>query len=178
MGFKDRIAVVTGAGSGIGLETAAMFAERGTKVVGISIVPAEEKVFFERINAAGGEGIFLVGDVSKPADCQRFVDAAVEKYGKIDYLCNIAGIVAGGNCVETSEETYRKIMEVDVFGTFMMCKLTIPVMLANGGGSIVNISSIVGYRAVKDRCAYSVAKAAVIGLTNSIAADYIRQGIK
>ncbi len=69
-------------------------------------------------------------------------------------------------------------MDVDVFGTFQMCKLTIPHMLKNGGGSIVNVGSVAGYRAIKDRCAYSIAKAAVIGLTNSIAIDYIRQGIK
>lgn len=178
MGFKDRVAIVTGAGAGIGLETAAKFAERGTKVVGIARSLSSEETFFERINAAGGDAIFLIGDVAKPGDCERVVNAAVEKYGKIDYLCNIAGVVAGGNCVETSEETYRNIMDIDVFGTFQMCKLTIPHMLKKGGGSIVNVASIVGYRAVKDRCAYSMAKAAVIGLTKSIAIDYIRQGIK
>lgn len=178
MGFNGKVALVTGAGAGIGLATAIKFAKLGVKVVGNSIVPAEEKIFLEAIHQAGGEGMFLVGDVSKASDCEMLVGKTVEKYGRLDILCNIAGIVIGGTCVSMSESDFVRSLQVNVVGIFLMSKYAITEMLKTGGGSIVNIGSVAALCGVKDRSGYSASKGAVVSLTKSTAIDYIRDNIR
>jgi NAD(P)-dependent dehydrogenase (short-subunit alcohol dehydrogenase family) len=178
MNFKDKVVLITGAGSGIGRKTAIMFAERGAKVAVNDISEDRGKETVKIIKDQGEEAIFILGDVSSPKDAERIIKEVVNAFGKIDILVNNAGIVVYGKVEDTSEEDFDKTMIVNVKGPFFLSKYAVMEMKKQGGGVIVNVSSEVALRAIPERCAYSVSKGAILALTKSLAIDYAKDNIR
>jgi NAD(P)-dependent dehydrogenase (short-subunit alcohol dehydrogenase family) len=177
--LDGKVALITGAGSGIGRASAILFAQEGAKVAVADYVPAGGQETVKMIKDSGGEAVFIEADVSKTADVQRMVNATVEAYGRIDILFNNAGI--NGPLVRTaeaSEEDWDRIININLKGVFLASKYSIPVMLSGGGGAIVNTASIAGFMASPYDAAYSASKGGVIQLTKSIALEYAHQNIR
>ncbi|MDI3525109.1 MAG: hypothetical protein PWP42_359 [Candidatus Atribacteria bacterium] len=176
MNFQDKVVLITGAGSGIGRKTAIMFAKRGAKVAvnDISLERGSETVTL--IQSEGNEAVFVAGDVSTEA--QKIVEETVRVFGGLDILVNNAGVVPYGNVEETSEEDFEKTMAVNVKGPLLLSKYAVQEMKKRGGGVIVNVSSEAGLIGIPRRCVYSVSKAALLGLTRSLAVDYVDYGIR
>jgi len=128
MNFKGKVVIVTGGGSGIGLETVKQYARAGANVVANSRRPAHEGIIKQIFDDAGVEGIFALGDITKPEDCKNIVDAAVKKFGRIDILANVAGMVHSGYLLDATEEDLMFAMDVNVKGTFSMMKYSVEQM--------------------------------------------------
>lgn len=178
MNFKDKVVLITGAGSGIGRKTAIMFAERGAKVAVNDISEERGKETVEMIKSNGGEAIFILGDISISSEAERIVKETIDTFGRLDILVNNAGIVLAGKVENTSEEDFDKTMAINVKGPFLLSKFAIQQMKKQGGGVIVNVSSEAGLKGIPDRFAYSVSKGALISLTKSIAIDYAKENIR
>lgn len=172
MRLADKVAIITGAGAGIGRSTALLFAREGAKVVVADRDPHLGAETVSLIKAGGGEAIFVQVDVSRAADAERMARTAVETYGKLDILVNNAGIYMQANAVETSEEDWDRILDVNLKGVFLCSKYCIPEMIKGGGGSIVNVGSEAGIVGIKNQVAYNVSKSGVIALTRSMAIDF------
>lgn len=178
MKLENKTALITGGGTGIGKVTALLFAREGANVV---ITGRREAKLKEVVDEAAKEGLkldHLVSDVSSEKDCKAAVDYAVGKYGKIDILFNNAGVLYTGTTHETDTGTWDKIFDTNVKGTYWMSRYTIPVMLKNGGGSIVNNSSVAGLNGFPGLAAYTASKGAVTLLTKTMALEYADKGIK
>jgi NAD(P)-dependent dehydrogenase (short-subunit alcohol dehydrogenase family) len=181
--LKDKVAIVTGAGSvlpgmGNGKATAIVFAREGAKVMAVdyNLEAAEETK--KMIDEEGGECITFQADVSKASDCQKMVETCIQKFGRIDILHNNVGIGQWGGVIETAEETWDKVMAVNVKSMFLTGKYAIPQMLKQGGGSITNIASVGAIRFTLPNCAYASSKSAIIALTRDIALEYADKGIR
>jgi len=171
MRLKDKVCIITGASSGMGLEAAKLFAKEGAKVVRTDIK--------EGPDVAGT--MFVKADVSKEADCKSLVEAAVKNFGGLDVLYNNAGIFPGddGGVLDTPQETWRRVMAVNLEGVWLGCRAGIPAMLASGGGAIVNVASFVALMgAATAQIAYTASKGGVLSMTREIAVEYARQGIR
>jgi NAD(P)-dependent dehydrogenase (short-subunit alcohol dehydrogenase family) len=178
MRLQGKVAIITGAGSGMGRETAMEFLRQGAKVV-IADIDSEalrESVRRGKLISQDIDGV--VADMSVPEDCKRTVDTAVRLFGRIDALFNNLGINLSATVTETTSAQWDKIFAVNVRSMFLMCKYTLPVMMEQGGGSIINTSSSGGAAALKGLAAYSASKGSVIGLTRSIAVDYAPYNIR
>lgn len=178
MKLQDKVALITGGSLGLGRSTALLFAQEGAKVV---ITGRNEDRLKNAVEEASGKGLkldYLVSDVSKEDDCKEAVDYTINKYGKIDILFNNAGILFAKNTADTDADEWSKIFDINVKGTFMMSKYTIPHMLEKNYGVIVNNSSIVGLKAVPGLAAYNSTKGAVTQFTRSMALEYASQGIR
>jgi NAD(P)-dependent dehydrogenase (short-subunit alcohol dehydrogenase family) len=176
-GLAGKVAVVTGggaAGDGIGNGRAAaiLLAKTGTRVVVVDRDAGLAKRTVEMIAEVGGEAIALAADVTRAADCAAMVQAAVDRFGRLDFLDNNVGSV-----VEVSEDEWRRVMQVNVETMFLAAKHAIPAMRRAGGGAIVNVSSISALRP-RGLTAYTVSKGAVIALTRAMAVDHGREGIR
>lgn len=176
--LKDKVAMVTGASSGIGRAIALVWAREGAKVVvsDVNTVGGEETAALVR--AAGGDAIFVAADVGQPADCEALVARTVAHYGRLDIACNNAGI--GGPQAPTADyplDGWAQVININLSGVFYGMKYQIAAMLASGGGSIVNISSISALRP-RGLTTYTTSKAAVIGLTQAMAVDHGRDHIR
>ncbi|HCZ06930.1 MAG TPA: oxidoreductase [Thermotogae bacterium] len=178
MNFRDKVVLITGAGSGIGRKAALMFAERGAKVAVNDIDEARGKETVEKIKENGGEAVFVHGDVSKTEVAKKIVSETVEIYGKLDILVNNAGIVPYGTIEDTDDEEFERTIAINLKGPFMLSKFAVMEMKKRGGGVIVNVASEAGLVGIPKRCIYSVSKAALIGLTRSLAVDYVEYGIR
>ena len=178
MRLAGKVAVVTGAGAGIGRAAAVLFGREGAQVVAVNMDPPRGEEVLGEIRAAGGQAVRVQADVSQSADVQRMVSEALAAYGRIDILVNNAGIWIPGDVVQTTEADWRHIMDVNVTSIFLAMKYTIPHMVARGGGSIVNVSSEVGLVGACGMLAYSVSKTAVIALTRSTALDFVANGVR
>ncbi|TFF93221.1 MAG: SDR family oxidoreductase [Promethearchaeota archaeon] len=176
MDLKNKIAIITGSGAGIGEATAKLFAENGIKVVCNSLSKSALRVTNE-INNSGGEAIFVQADISKENEAKKIIDQVIEHFGVIDILFNNAGIVLGGSVDTISTEDWDKTMAVNVRGIYLVSKYAIPY-LKRASGTIINNSSSVAFTGVKNRAAYTASKGAVLSLTRAMAADYIDDGIR
>lgn len=181
MDFSNKVVLITGAGSGIGRAAAVLFARNGAKVAVNALAKDRAQsgeITVELVKEAGSEGSFIQGDVSKAEDALRIVQETVKAFGRIDILVNNAGIVIPGRVDDMPEEAFDKTMAVNVKGTFLMCKYTVPQMKERGGGVIVNNASVAALKGHTDRSAYCASKGAVLSLTRAMAADYIKDNIR
>lgn len=178
MRFQEKVVLITGAGVGIGRATAIRFGKEGAKVAINSLTPEHGLETLRLLREAGGQGIYIQGDVSIAADAQRMVEETVKSLGKIDILVNNAGIVIPGRVDNMAEEDWDRTMAVNLKGVFLVSKYTIPVMRKNGGGVIVLNASVVALKGVKDRGAYTASKGGVWALTKAMAADYLTDNIR
>ena len=182
--LKDKVAIVTGAGSigpgwGNGKATAVLFAREGAKVFAVDInrIAVEETKAI--IDAEGGRCAIRATDVSKASDVEAMVDSCIETYGHIDILHNNVGIVEVGGCVEASEESWNHVNDVNLKSVFLTCKYALPHMEAQGGGAIVNISSIASIRWLGvPYVSYSATKGGINQITKSIAIQYAKRNIR
>ena len=177
--FEGKVALITGASSGIGREAAIAFAEQGAKVVAAARRADLGEELVAAIQAIGGEAIFVPTDVSKVEDVKNLINKTVAKYGRLDFAFNNAGIEqVPGPMVEQSEEDFDKIMDINVKGVWLSMKYQVPEMLKQGGGAIVNTSSVAGVIGMGGMGMYVASKHAVIGLTKSVALEFGMLGIR
>ncbi len=178
MRLKDKIAVITGAGAGIGRAAACLFAREGAKVVCADLNEETTRSVVAEIFAAGDEAHFVHTNAADSDSVAALVAETAHRYGRVDVFYANAGIVPGGTVTECSEDEWDRAMAINARSVFLACKHVIPVMQAGGGGSIVCTSSVAGLVGVKNRAVYSASKMAVIGLVKSVALDYIQDGIR
>ena len=176
MKLKGKIAVITGAGAGIGEAVALLFAKEGAKVCCNSLSVSAKNIS-SRIKSSGGDAIFVQADVSIEEEGKAIIDKTIETYGKIDILFNNAGIVLGGAIDTTSTEDWDRTMAVNVRSIYLVTKYAIPY-LRKTQGVIINNSSSVAFKGVKDRVAYTASKGAVLSMTRAMAADYLEDKIR
>lgn len=177
--LENKVALVTGAGSGIGKAVSVLYAQEGAKVIVNDINTEQGQAVVDQIKADGGEAFFIEGDVSKEGDVKRLVEKTVEKYGRLDIACNNAGI--GGELNPTGEysiEGWNKVVDINLNGVFFGCKYELEQMEKNGGGVIVNMASIHGIAAAPMSPAYTSTKHAVVGLSRNIGAEYAQKNIR
>jgi NAD(P)-dependent dehydrogenase (short-subunit alcohol dehydrogenase family) len=181
--LKGKVAIVTGAGSigpgvGNGKASAIVYAREGARVmlVDLNLKAAEETK--RLIDKEGGDCIVFKADVTKASDCQAMVDQCIQTFGRIDILHNNVGIVEPGGPVEVSEESWDRVMNVNLKSIFLTCKYVLPHMEKQKYGSIVNISSIAGIIVPYPSVSYTASKAGVIALTRDIAIQYAKKGIR
>ncbi len=178
MKLKGKVAIVTGAGSGIGKASAEIFAQEGASVVVVDWNREAGVQAAESIRAQSGEAVYCFADVSNSRDIANMVDAAVQKYGRLDVLMNNAAVQIMAKLTETSEEVWDRIHSVNLKGVFLGCKYAIPAMIRTGGGSIVNMASVLGFVGDPDLAAYCAAKGGVIALSKAGALTYGPQGVR
>ncbi|MEN2414804.1 SDR family NAD(P)-dependent oxidoreductase [Flavobacterium mesophilum] len=177
--LENKVAFVSGGGSGIGRAVAEAYAREGAKVVlsDINVEHGEETV--QMIKDSGGEAFFVKGDSSSASDNKHMVEVVVSKYGRLDIACNNAGM--GGPAKPTGEyepEAWDRVIALNLSGVFYACRYQLEQMEKNGGGSIVNIASIHGQVAAPNSPAYTASKHGVVGLTKNIAAEYALKNIR
>lgn len=177
MRLNGKTAIITGGGEGIGKATALLFCKEGAKV-GITGRNKEKLNGVVREAEGSGEIVALPGDVSKEEDVKRTVDEFIKRFKKIDILFNNAGILEVGTMVTTSVESWDRMIDINVKGTFLMSKYVIPHMIKNGGGSIINNSSVLGFIGCQNTVAYNTSKGAIMQFTRSLALDHAKQGIR
>jgi len=181
MRLQDKVAVITGAGGGMGRTAAQMFATEGAKVVVAEFSEAAGRETVRLVEEAGGSATFVKTDVSNEADAKGMIDHAVAAYGRVDVLYNNAGVMpeADHSVIDTSVEAWDQVMAVNVRGTFLACKYAIPVMLDQGSGSVINISSFVAILGCSNpQDAYTASKGAVLALTKSLAVQFGPRGVR
>lgn len=176
--FKDKVVIITGAGSGIGKAAAILFAKEGAVVVILDNVYNSGKETEETIRRIGAETTFLQTNITDSSEVKRAIQAVVMKYRRIDVLHNNAGIELSRSLTETTEEEWDKVMSVNLKGMFLVSKYVIPEMIKNGKGSIVNTSSISGLLGWPSSAVYCTSKGGVILLTKQMAVDYARYNIR
>jgi len=175
--FDEKVAVVTGAGSGIGRATAVRLASEGARVFGMDVSADGLKETEAAIAPAAGAFRGHLADVSQRDECFGAVEAAIEAFGRLDVLCNVAGIVRFSHAHETSEEDWQSIIGVNLSGTFYMAQAAIPHLLESQG-NIVNIASNAGLMGQAYTVAYCASKGGVVLLTKALAMEYMKRGIR
>ncbi len=179
--IQNKVAIITGATSGIGRASAILFAREGAKIVAVGRRVSEGKKTVDTIHKLGGEAVFIKTDVCRATDVQEMVEKTIHTYHKIDILFNNAGILPEETktpITNLSEEMWERVMEVNLKGVFLTSKFVIPEMIKGGGGSIVNTASTLGIVSRPDRSAYSASKGGVVLLTKAMAMDYASYDIR
>jgi NAD(P)-dependent dehydrogenase (short-subunit alcohol dehydrogenase family) len=179
MRLPGKVAIITGGASGMGAEEAKLFAREGAKVVIADVLEEEGKRLEAEVNQSGGEAMFMRTDVTSESDWQRVVEVSVARFGKLDILVNNAGLSSTSAADPMDTEGWHRIMEVNTTGVFLGTKYAIPAMKQAGGGSIVNISSIMGFVGGESgHPAYHASKGAVRIFTKATAVKYGPDGIR
>lgn len=179
MDFEDKVVLITGAGSGIGRETAKLYVHNGAKVVVSDINEEGGHDTVSQIKELGGEAIFVRTDVADFDSVKSLIETTVNHYGRIDVAVNNAGVGGvPGKTADADLKAWDKVIAVNQTGVFYCMKLEIPQMLSQGGGSIINIASIAGLKGLPSSLAYVASKHAVVGMTKTAAMEYARHNIR
>ena len=178
MRLKDRVAIVTGASKGIGWAIAAAFAQEGAHDTICSRTASEGEKAADAMRAADRDVVYKQADVSVIADAQRLVEETVDRWGRLDVLCNNAGIGMLRTLEETTEEEWRHLMSINLDGAFHCSKFAIPAMRGTGGGSIINIASVASFVGFQADAAYCASKGGLLMLTRQMALDYAPENIR
>jgi NAD(P)-dependent dehydrogenase (short-subunit alcohol dehydrogenase family) len=181
MRLRDKVALITGAGSGIGREAALLFATEGAAIVVVDVNEPGGRETVSQVQGKGGKAIFVTADVSKSPDCARMVQAAEQQFGKLNVLFNNAGIMLGSDddAVTTDESVWDLTLAVNAKGVFLGCKHGIPALRRAGGGSIINTASFVALMgAATPQLAYTASKGAVLSMTRELAVIHAREKIR
>lgn len=176
--MKDKVAVITGSGKGLGEAMALLFSREGAKIVVFDIDETAGQDTVEQIREKAGDAIFVQGDVSKSDDVVRLIGRAVDAYGHVDVLVNNAGIHVDKTVADTTEAEWDEILGVNLKGYFLCSKAVIPQMRRQGGGNIICISSISGLIGQLNQAAYNASKHGIIGLVRCIAYDHAQENIR
>jgi len=179
--LENKVALITGASSGIGKESSLLFAKEGAKIVAVDINDAEGEKTVTEIELMGGEAIYVHADVSKSTDCEKMGKTSEDKFGKLNVMFNNAGIMDSrdDNSQVTEENVWDLTMAINLKGVFLGCKYGIAAMQRAGGGSIINTASFVGLMgAATPQVAYTASKGGVIALTRELAVIHARQNIR
>lgn len=177
--MKTKVALVTGAATGIGRDTAIAFARKGAKIVISDINDGKLKETEKQIKKDGGEVLSVKADISQEGDVRNMINEALKKFGSLDIACNNAGISGGSATTgKYSIEDWDQVLNINLKGQFICMKYEIEAMLENGGGSIVNVSSILGLVGFVEAPAYVASKHGLLGLTKTAAIEYASQGIR
>ncbi len=181
MRLKDRVALITGAGGGIGGESALLFAAEGASVVVVDVDDKQGQETVKRVRAAGGRAEYVHADVSKSADCENMVRVAEKSFGRLDVLFNNAGIMDSrdDDAIATPEDVWERTMAINLKGVYLGCKHGIPALRRAGGGSIINTASFVALLgAATPQLAYTASKGGVLALTRELAVIHAREKIR
>lgn len=178
MKLPQRVAVITGAGSGIGRAMALLFAREGALVLAADLNGSAAEETAAAITQAGGTATAMPVDVAQPEQVRAMIEQALSTYGRIDILCNNAGIGSTTDVVECEPDEWDRVMTVNVKSVYLGCKYVIPHMLERGGGVIVNTASVAGIVGIVKRASYCASKGAVIALTRQVAIEYVKRGIR
>jgi NAD(P)-dependent dehydrogenase (short-subunit alcohol dehydrogenase family) len=179
--LDGKVALITGAGNGMGRAAAELFAREGARIVVVDFDDELGASTVATIEAAGGEAAFVKVDVASAADTEAMARFAMERFGGLHVLYNNAGIFPAddGGATETPESTWERVMDVNLKGVWLGCKYGIPAMLESGGGSIINVASFVALMgAATAQIAYTSSKGGVLAMTREMAVEYARQGIR
>jgi NAD(P)-dependent dehydrogenase (short-subunit alcohol dehydrogenase family) len=178
MRLKDKAALITGGTSGIGRATVELFAAEGARVAFTGRRVELGRAVAAQVRQAGGEALFVAGDMTRPADCERALAETLQAFGRLDILFNNVGMTISGTAEALSEADWQETFETNVFTAWRMCKLALPVMRAQGGGVIVNNASDWGLVAGREAVAYCASKGAVVQMTRAMALDHARENIR
>jgi len=176
--LSGKVALITGGGTGIGRACALLFAREGARVAVTGQRPEPLATVAREIQAAGGQAYSVSCDVSKAEQVKKAIDAVVAHFGVLHVLVNNAGVLHVGSVEETSEEEWDRVIDVDLKGTFLVSRAALPALRKAGGGSIVNIGSVLGLVGMKKRAAYTAAKGGVTLLTKAMALDHAQEKIR
>jgi len=172
MRLKDKVALITGAGSGLGRASAILFAEEGAKVAVADLDASGAEATADQITQTGGGAVAIQGDVRSPSDTQMMVNAAISAFGKIDILFNNAGVGSWGNVTNTAEDEWDRTFDTNVKSIYLMSRYAVPEMMKTGGGSIINMGSISAFKTDRNITAYCASKGAVVTLSKAMAMDH------
>ena len=185
MRLKDKVALITGAGSGIGRETALLFAEEGAAITAADLTGASVQETVDAITSAGGNAVALTGDVTSAADAEKMVASAVENFGKLDLLVNSAGLTSRHPSLEDAspEEAWVRVIDVNLKGTYLVSWYAVPEMERVGSGSIINLASTMGLVGYPVGIGggfnpYPPSKGGVVQFTKTLAVDSARKNIR
>ncbi len=178
MRLRDKVAIITGAASGIGAGTAEVFAEAGARLVLVDRDEAGLAAVRDGLAETGTEVVLCDGDVAEPETARRAVAAALAAFGRVDVLFNNAGVMTSGDFLAVDEAAWDAVLNPNLRGIYLMCRAAIPSMLERGRGAIVNTSSVMAFLTEPGYEAYTTSKAGIIGLTKALAVSYAEQGIR
>ena len=178
MRLASKVALITGAGAGIGRAAALRFAAEGARIVVVDWNPEGGRETVARLHANGSEAILIEADVSREEDARGMVARAVEAFGRLDVLLNNAAVQVFGTIPETSPDDWQRVMDVNLKSVYLGCKFAIPQMIAQGGGSIINMSSALGLVGDPTLPAYGATKGGILAMTKAMAQAHGRQNIR
>jgi 2-keto-3-deoxy-L-fuconate dehydrogenase len=176
--LQRKVAIVTGAGSGIGAAIAQLFARQGAELVALDLDADKATATIEAVQKAGGRAAALQCDVSDPESVETVFALVQSSHSRVDILVNNAGIAHVGTIEQTTPDDLERLYRVNIQGVYLCARAIIPRMLRQGGGVILNMASIASLIGIPDRFAYSMTKGAVLSMTRSIAVDYMKRGIR